>query len=85
MCIIYTNTTAIAVSKKDKLIKELENNPTNIRFEILEKVLKDNGFELKGVKGSHHQFSNGKILLTLPYHKPIKIFYVKLVLSAIKG
>ncbi|WP_231723702.1 type II toxin-antitoxin system HicA family toxin [Campylobacter iguaniorum] len=48
-------------------------------------MLNDSGFELKGVKSSHHQFSNGKLLITLPYHKPMKIFYVKLVLNAIKG
>ncbi|MGP1528042.1 MAG: type II toxin-antitoxin system HicA family toxin [Campylobacter sp.] len=40
-----------------------------------------NGFKLKGVKGSRHQFSNGKLLLTLPYHKPMKPFYAKLVLK----
>ena len=73
------------MSKKDKLLKELENNPTNVRFEILEKLLKEYGFELKSVKGSHHNFSNGKLLITLPYHKPTKIFYVKAVLKAIKG
>ena len=73
------------MSKKDKLLKELENNPTNVRFEILEKLLLDSGFELKIIKGSHHSFSNGKLLITLPYHKPMKIFYVKAVLKATKG
>ncbi|AII14663.1 putative toxin-antitoxin system, toxin component, HicA family [Campylobacter iguaniorum] len=48
-------------------------------------MLKNNGVELRDIKGSHHQFSNGKLLITLPYHKPMKIFYVKLVLNAIKG
>ena len=71
--------------QKDKLLKELENNPTNVRFEILEKLLLDSGFELKSIKGSHHSFSNGKLLITLPYHKPMKIFYVKAVLKATKG
>nr|WP_211436523.1 type II toxin-antitoxin system HicA family toxin [Campylobacter mucosalis] len=65
------------------MIYELKNNQTNVRFEILEKLLLANGFILKGVKGSHHQFSNGKLLLTLPYHKPMKPFYVKLVLKSI--
>ncbi|EAJ1232618.1 type II toxin-antitoxin system HicA family toxin [Campylobacter fetus] len=72
------------MSKKDKLLKELQNNPANVRFEILEKILKDSGFELKSIKGSHHQFSDGKTLITLPYHKPMKIFYVKLVLNILK-
>ncbi|QCD44776.1 type II toxin-antitoxin system HicA family toxin [Campylobacter mucosalis] len=71
------------MSKKEKLIYELKNNQTNVRFEILEKLLLANGFILKGVKGSHHQFGNGKLLLTLPYHKPMKPFYVKLVLKSI--
>ena len=71
------------MSKKDKLINELKNSQINVKFETLEKVLLANGFKLKGVKGSHHQFSNGKLLLTLPYHKPMKPFYVKLVLKVI--
>lgn len=71
--------------QKDKLLKELENNPTNVRFEILEKLLLDSGFNLKSIKGSHHSFSNGKLVITLPYHKPMKIFYVKAVLKATKG
>lgn len=73
------------MGQKDKLLKNIENNPTNVKFEVLEKILKDNDFELKSVKGSHHSFSNGKMLITLPYHKPMKVFYVKAVLKAIKG
>ncbi|MCZ6117197.1 hypothetical protein O6C00_04840 [Campylobacter ureolyticus] len=34
------------------------------------------------MKGSHHQFTNNKILITLPYNKPMKRYYVKLVLEA---
>ncbi|MCZ6156470.1 type II toxin-antitoxin system HicA family toxin [Campylobacter ureolyticus] len=72
------------MSKEEKLIKELENNPKNVRFEILEKLLISNGFRLRCIKGSHHQFTNNKILITLPYNKPMKRYYVKLVLDAIK-
>lgn len=72
------------MSKEEKLIKELENNPKNVRFEILEKLLVSSGFRLRGIKGSHHQFTNNKILITLPYNKPMKRYYVKLVLEAIK-
>ena len=71
------------MSKKAKLLKELKTNQTNVRFEILEKLLLENGFIFKGATGSHHQFSNGKILLTLPYKRPMKPCYVKLVLKAI--
>lgn len=38
------------MSKEEKLIKELENNPKNVRFEILEKLLVSNGFRLRGIK-----------------------------------
>ena len=72
------------MSVKDKLLKDLKNNPKNVGFEVLEKILKDNGFELKSIKGSHHQFSDGKRVIILPYHKPMKIFYVKLVLETLK-
>ena len=42
------------LSKNDKLLKELENNPKNIQYEVLEKLLLNNGFNLRGIKGSHH-------------------------------
>ena len=51
------------LSKNDKLLKELENNPKNVRFEVLEKLLLNNGFNLRGIKGSHYQCTNGKICL----------------------
>lgn len=73
------------MSKKDKLLKNITNNPKNVKFETLVKILNDYGFELKSVKGSHHNFSNNKILITLPYNKPIKIFYVKLVLKTLES
>ena len=79
LCIIHN------MSKREKLLKEIENAPTNVRFEILERLLKESGFVLKSVKGSHHSFSNGKILITLPYHKPMKAYYVEAVLKVIKG
>ena len=34
------------MSKDDKLIKDLENNPKNVRFETLEKILLSRGFTL---------------------------------------
>lgn len=38
------------LSKNDKLLKELENNPKNVKFEVLEKLLLNNGFNLRGIK-----------------------------------
>ena len=72
------------MSKDDKLIKDLQNNPKNVRFETLEKILLSRGFALQSVKGSHHNFVKNGYLVTLPRHKPMKIFYVKLVLKSIE-
>ncbi|MGG7047977.1 MULTISPECIES: type II toxin-antitoxin system HicA family toxin [unclassified Campylobacter] len=72
------------MSKREKLIKELENNTKNIRFDVIKNLLLTSGYTIQSVKGSHHNFTNGKILITIPYHKPIKPYYVKMVLKAIK-
>ena len=72
------------MSKDDKLIKDLQNNPKNVRFETLEKILLSRGFTLQSIKGSHHNFVKNGYLINLPKHKPMKIFYVKLVLKSIE-
>lgn len=55
------------MSSLDKLIKKLENNPKNVSFDDIKKLLINNGWELNHTKGSHHQFSDCKTLITLPY------------------
>lgn len=73
------------MSNKDKLIKELKNNPKNIRFEILKKLLEDFGYECFNKGGSHYQFrKQGCDLITIPFKRPIKAIYVKMVLKAIE-
>ncbi len=47
------------LSQNDKLLKELENNPKNVRFEVLEKLLLNNGFNFtwyKRVTSSIHKW-----------------------------
>lgn len=61
----------------------MKNNPNNVRFELIESVLKTYGFNLVRVKGSHHIFSDEINTITIPYHRPVKAFYVKLVLKTI--
>lgn len=73
------------MSKKDKLIASIQNNPKNVSFETLKKVLEQNGFILRSVKGSHHTFKRDKEKITIPYHNPIKVVYVKLALEFITG
>lgn len=73
------------VSQRDKLIKKLENNPKNVSFETIKTVLEGHGWYLDRVSGSHHTFAKDDETITIPYRKPIKEFYVKLALKAIKG
>ncbi|EAJ5902372.1 type II toxin-antitoxin system HicA family toxin, partial [Campylobacter jejuni] len=44
------------MSKKDKIIKDLKNNPNNVRFETLKILLESEGYECFNKGGSHYQF-----------------------------
>ena len=73
------------MSKKEKLLKELENNPYNVRFEVLKNLLESYGYESFNKGGSHFQFRKaGNELISIPFKRPIKAIYVKMVIKAIK-
>ncbi|EAJ5396919.1 type II toxin-antitoxin system HicA family toxin, partial [Campylobacter jejuni] len=44
------------MSNKEKIIKELENNPKNVSFANIEKLLSWYGYKLVSIRGSHHKF-----------------------------
>jgi predicted RNA binding protein YcfA (HicA-like mRNA interferase family) len=74
------------MSKKDKALERLRQNPRNVRFEELATTLLSLGFVMKeGGKGSHVVFKlSGQPPLTVPRNKPfIKPIYVKLALELI--
>lgn len=73
------------MSKKDKLIKNLENNPLNARFEIIKKLLESIGYRASNNGSSHWQFrKENRDTITIPYKRPVKPIYVKEVLKAVK-
>lgn len=73
------------MSKKDKLIQQLENNPINVRFETLKNLLESAGYTAHNKGSSHYQFrKQGRELITIPFKRPIKPIYVKMVLAALK-
>ena len=73
------------MSKIDKLLKDIENNPKNVRFETIRKLLERAGYTATNNGSSHWQFrQEGKDTITIPYNKPIKVIYVKEVIRAIK-
>jgi len=48
------------MSKRDKLIKAIRNDPANVRFEDACKVAVCVGFELRGQVGSHRTYARSK-------------------------
>lgn len=72
------------MSKLSKLVKELLSNPPEVRFEDLQYVLEEFGFDEKRFKGSHHTFidSQGRVL-TIPKKggKKVKRIYIKRVVD----
>ncbi|HIP26095.1 MAG TPA: type II toxin-antitoxin system HicA family toxin [Flavobacteriaceae bacterium] len=72
------------MSKKEKLIEAIKNNPKNVRFEDLKKILENIGYTAINNGGSHYVFTKeGSVSLTIPYKKPVKVVYVKQVIKII--
>jgi predicted RNA binding protein YcfA (HicA-like mRNA interferase family) len=70
------------MSQKEKLLKAMKNNPKNISFADIKKLLEDNGYIAYNSSGSHFVFrKEGFEHIVIPHHKPIKAIYIKQVLS----
>jgi len=68
------------LSKLQKLLKRIKNNPKQVRFEELDKILSHYGFTRRqpGGGSSHYIYTIGTVVITVPYHQPhIKAFYVE--------
>ncbi len=72
-------------SRRQKRRRKIAQNPKNIRFEDLKRLLEDYGFELRRTKGSHHSFvgyvGDEKVTLVIPFRKPLQEVYVKNTLA----
>lgn len=75
------------MTKADKLFADIVNNPKDVRFEDLDKVLKFYGFSRRNPKSgsSHYTYFHTKLsdILTIPKDKPIKAIYVRKAIMAI--
>lgn len=49
----------------EKLIHKMKNNPKNVRFSELERLIFKAGYELARVKGSHHVYVKEDKILTI--------------------
>jgi predicted RNA binding protein YcfA (HicA-like mRNA interferase family) len=73
------------MSKRTKLFEKLKNNPKNVTFAQIEKLLVSEGFILDRISGSHHTFKKGRTIFVLPVHKNrVKTVYVKRVIEIIE-
>ena len=68
--------------KKEKLLDKIRQNPKNVRFKDIDKLLLSLGFE-KRQRGSHATYVlKGQGRLTVPFRKPFILpVYVKEVLK----
>lgn len=69
----------------NKLIQKMKNAPMTIRFDEIEKVLRNNGFVFTRQKGSHVVFRNEVkgTNIVIPKKNPVKECYVEDVLRRI--
>ena len=76
------------MSRFDKLINEILNLSSDLRFDELRKVLEFYGYTMHSPKGgsSHYTFrKEGCMPITIPRHEPIKKVYVKMVKEIVEG
>ena len=66
-------------SKKEKEFEKIKNNPKNIKFTTIDKLLRQYGFTVRQPKGgsSHYIYKKDKLTLTIPKHSPVREVYIK--------
>jgi predicted RNA binding protein YcfA (HicA-like mRNA interferase family) len=73
------------MTRRQKRRQKIAQNPKNVRFEDLRRLLEDYGFELKRTKGSHNSFvgyvGDEKTTIVIPFRRPLQQVYVEKVLS----
>ena len=74
------------MSKLEKLLQRIKNNPKTVRFEELDKILSNAGYEYAQPRrgSSHYTYrKQGKIPITIPYQRPFvhEVYVRKVVLE----
>ena len=73
------------MSKLEKLLQRIKNNPKTVRFEEIEKLLLRRGFNenQSGGGSSHYIFKKDDVSVTIPRHgKFVEEIYVKKAVMA---
>lgn len=73
------------MSRKEKLLERLKNNPNDATFADIRAMLEQEGFQLDRVSGSHHVFKREDVIFVVPVHKNrVKSVYVKRAVAIIE-
>jgi len=59
------------MTKRDKLVRKMLQKPSNLRFCDVKTLLDHFDFKNVRTKGSHHIFSNGDLIISVPVHDNI--------------
>lgn len=76
------------MTKREKRVRKIFQNPKEVPFKELDKVLKDLDFEVRQPKSgsSHYVYTKGSVQISVPYKRPfVKQVYIKRVLEIIGG
>ena len=73
------------MSKRDKQLDAIRNNPKNVRFETIQSILLNHGFAETAPSGgsSHYTFSKGIYRVTVVKDKPVNSVYIKKAIQII--
>jgi hypothetical protein len=76
----------LVMSQIDKLIKSVKNNPKDVRFEDLRKILLYYKFVERQPRGgsSHYYYSKDNIAISVPKKHPVNQIYVKQVIELLE-
>ncbi len=75
------------MSKSEKLLEKIRNNPKAVSFDDLDKVLRGCGFVRRQPRSgaSHYYYTFGALTLSVPYKRPyVREIYVKQALALIE-
>lgn len=74
------------MTKKEKRVRRVFNNPKTVSFKELDKVLRDFGFDVRQPRSgsSHHVYTKGEMQIAVPFKRPfVREVYVKRVIEII--
>ena len=73
------------MSKQDKLLQKIRNNPKNVRFETIQKILLSYDFTetAPGGGSSHYTYHRGIYRITVPKNNPVNQIYIKQAIKII--